>query len=101
MTAEKIATKIIKEILEKYPKSRDCNLSLYAYYLQKKGLSSFTLTVSEMFTRIKENSLLSFETVTRRSRKLQETHCLLRGESWEQRQKTAKKYPKKELNYFD
>ena len=60
----------VKEILEKYPSSRDSDEILYGAYLGRHGVS--TISVATFFYNFNKYNVSDFESVTRIRRKLVE-----------------------------
>lgn len=92
-------TEKIKNILNKYPKTRDSDIELYARYLKIELPEEFsTLLVINMLKLIKVGKNYSFDSVSRCRRKLQEENKELRGNLYEEKQELANQIKKgKEL----
>lgn len=92
-------TEKIKNILNKYPKTRDSDIELYARYLKIELPEEFsTLLVINMLKLIKVGKIYSFDSISRCRRKLQEENKELRGNFYEEKQELANQIKKgKEL----
>lgn len=74
----KTVTDIVKDILTKKPATRDDDLLLYAFYLNRKGFSK-NIGYWDLRTKIKSKELSSIETIGRARRKIQEEYSELRS----------------------
>lgn len=81
---------IVKEFLEKRPETRDCNYTLYAWYMHLYVEEYRQLSLLEYLQCMTEGKYPKIETVTRCSRQLQEKHPELRGKEWKERQRQVK-----------
>lgn len=88
----------VKEILIKYPTTRDCNYKLYGNFLHINFPETNILSLYDYIFSMIDNKYPKIETITRCSRQLQEKHPELRGLEWENRQKQQKKV-KQQLGY--
>ena len=80
---------IVKRVLEKNPKSRDCDLSLiFRTYSEIEDLCAHDSFLS-VLNKIRDKKLPSFDTVTRIGRKVKEENPELRGNNYIDR-KTVK-----------
>jgi len=77
--------KIVKQLLEAYPESRDDEQRLYELYTASKGVDPQKTTLAILFYKIKRGKIRSFDTVTRFSRMLQKEHDALKGKNWGKR----------------
>lgn len=86
---ENIKSKV-RDILIKYPKTRDCNYKLYGNFLHFNYPETSVLSLYEYIYSMIDSKYPKIETITRCSRQLQEKHPELRGLEWEDRQKQVK-----------
>lgn len=83
---------MVYTILTQKPETRDNDMYLASAYwykqLNQRGIDAHKLTGLQMLTMLKhykDNGLISFETISRQRRLIQETTPELRGEEWEKR----------------
>jgi len=83
---------MVYAILTQKPETRDNDMYLASAYwykqLNQRGIDAHKLTGLQMLTMLKhykDNGLISFETISRQRRLIQETTPELRGEEWEKR----------------
>lgn len=83
---------MVYAILTQKPETRDNDMYLASAYwykqLHQRGIEAHNLTGLQMLTMLKHyknNGLVSFETISRQRRLIQETTPELRGEEWEKR----------------
>lgn len=70
---------IVKRVLENFPKSRDCDLSLiYRTYSEINDFCGYD-TFRSVMLQIRDKKLPSMDTVTRIGRKVKEQYPNLRG----------------------
>lgn len=83
---------LVKDIMTKYPDTRDDDMRLYAIVVHKKAKISPSVPFYEaMYNHIRYN-LPSYESVTRARRKVQEQEEELRGEKYNKRKNLEEEY---------
>lgn len=83
---------MVHAILKEKTETRDNDMYLASAYwykqLNRKGIDATKITGLQMLSMLKnykDNGLVSFETISRQRRLIQETTPELRGEEWEKR----------------
>lgn len=82
----------VKDIMVKYPSSRDDDYLLYSIYLHMNGYVKSDERFFDVFPKAKERGLPSYEGITRARRKVQEKEPSLRGKNYEKRHKEEEEY---------
>ncbi len=82
----------IREIMEKWPQTRDDDMLLWGQFLFIKGLVRTDENFYQVLSKARERNLPSYESVTRLRRKVQENEPALRGTKYKQRKKEEKTY---------
>lgn len=88
----------VKDILTKYPPTRDCNYKLYGNLLYVYFPELLSVSLHNYLNSMIRGEYPKIETVTRCSRQLQEKFPELRGKEWKERQKQVEPV-KKNLGY--
>ena len=82
----------VRDILSKYPKSRDDDMLLYAIFLHMNRIIGSDEKFYDVMSKAKERNIPSYEGITRARRKVQENEPSLRGKRYSQRKKTEEEY---------
>lgn len=82
----------VKQILTKWPQTRDNDMLLWGQFLFIKGFVTTQEKFFDVLSRIKSDRLPSFESVSRARRKVQELEPDLRGKRYSQRKHEEKTY---------
>lgn len=82
----------VKDILTKYPQTRDDDMKLYGQFLWQNGKVGKEETFYKVLGSAAARDLPSYEGVTRARRKVQEKEPALRGKRYRQRQKAEEEY---------
>ncbi len=80
----------VKEILTKYPATRDCNYKLYGNFMHFNYPETSSISFYDYLHGMIAEKYPKLETITRCSRQLQEKFIELRGLEWEERQRQVK-----------
>ena len=83
---------LVKDIMTKYPDTRDDDMRLYAIVVHQKTKLSFKIAFYEAMYHHEKYNLPSYESVTRARRKVQEQEESLRGEKYNKRQNLKEEY---------
>lgn len=82
----------VKEILVKYPITRDDDMMLFGQFLFQNGKVGKEETFYNVLASAKKRKLPSYESITRARRKVQEKEPALRGKRYSQRHKIEEEY---------
>lgn len=82
----------VKEILTKYPETRDDDMRLYGQFLWQNGEVGKNETFFNVLGSARKRKLSSYESITRARRKVQEKEPALRGKRYSQRHKAEEEY---------
>lgn len=83
---------LVKNIMTKYPDTRDDDMRLYAIVVHQKTKLKPDVTFYEAMYNHARYNIPSYESVTRARRKVQEQEESLRGEKYNKRQKLKEEY---------
>lgn len=82
----------VREILIKYPSTRDDDMKLYGVFMWQNQLISQSETFYQVCGSAKERQLPTYEGITRSRRKVQEREPELRGKRYADRKKEEEEY---------
>jgi hypothetical protein len=88
----------VKKVLETSARSRDNDVILYSYVLNKLSVNPTIITAEELIMKMYENEIPTYDSISRLRRKVQAENPELRGTVYHLRKKRAKEV-QEELGY--